>query len=196
MSFAADLRRHRARHAIPDSVPSVAVPAYTAPLAPLPAARRRAFLAHLRAELAEAFAPARRRRARKPPDPPLASAAAAFVGTACGTCRGECCSRGGEHAYFDADAITRQREAEPGLTPETVLARYTAALIGARYIGSCVFHGAAGCVLPREMRGEVCNSFLCSDLLAGLRRVTPGAPALLVARTGEAIRRVALHRGS
>ncbi len=196
MSFADDLRQHRKRHAVPDAVPTVPVPAYTARLAPLPAARRRAFLAHLRSELAEAFAPATRRRTPKPPEPELPPEAAALAGAACATCRGECCSRGGEHAYFDADAIRRQRAADPALTPETVLERYTAALVGLRYSGSCVFHGAAGCVLSREMRGDVCNSFLCSDLQAGLRRVAPGGPALLVARTGEEIRRVALHRGS
>ena len=195
MEFAASLDRHRRRHGIPASVPAVPLPAYApAPLAPLPASRKRAFMAHLRAELDDAFGPARPRRpAAAAPAP--SPAATAFIAAACATCRGACCANGGEHAYFDADAIRRQRAADPGLTRAALEARYAAALEGERHAGSCVFHGASGCVLGREMRGELCNSFLCSELQRGLARAGAG-PALLVACADAAIRRVRLHRGA
>ncbi|MGC8475706.1 MAG: hypothetical protein ACP5NP_05065 [Acetobacteraceae bacterium] len=197
MSFAESLDRHRRRHAIPASVPTIPLPAYApAPLAPLPAARKRAFMAHLRAELDEAFGPRRPRPRRAAGAPPSAPpSAGAFIAAACATCRGACCANGGEHAYFDVDAIRRQREARPELTRAALEASYAAALEGERHAGSCVFHGAAGCVLPREMRGDLCNSFLCSELQRGLDRAGAG-PALLVAATEQTIRRVRLHRGA
>ncbi len=195
MEFAASLDRHRRRHGIPTTVPTVPLPAYAAaPLAPLPSARKRAFMAHLRAELDEAFGPARPRRPAVPAATP-SPAAATFTAAACATCRGACCANGGEHAYFDADAIRRQRAADPGLTRAALEARYAAALEGERHAGSCVFHGARGCVLAREMRGELCNSFLCSELQRGLARAGAGS-ALLVACADAAIRRVRLHRGA
>jgi hypothetical protein len=196
MAFADHLDRHRRRHGIPAAVPAVPLPAYApAPLAPLPAARKRAFMAHLRAELDEAFGPARPRRTAAAAAAKPAAPAPDFVAAACATCRGACCANGGEHAYFDADAIRRQRAADPTLTRAALEARYAAALEGPRHAGSCVFHGARGCVLPRAMRGELCNRFLCSELQRGLARAG-GGPALLVACADAAIRRVTFHPGA
>ena len=31
---------------------------------------------------------------------------------------------------------------------------------------SCIFHGADGCALPRELRSDVCNNFECNGLLS------------------------------
>ena len=41
---------------------------------------------------------------------------------------------------------------------------YLGKLGGTTYRGSCIYHGAAGCELPREMRSDTCNGFYCADL--------------------------------
>ena len=38
--------------------------------------------------------------------------------------------------------------------------------VGSRtYRGSCLYHQADGCALPREMRSDLCNRFFCKALL-------------------------------
>ncbi|MDE2006209.1 MAG: hypothetical protein KGI51_06565 [Rhodospirillales bacterium] len=181
------IRAARRRHGLAESDPAHKLPAYRGRIGPLPAARRRAFMRHLAEEIADAFA----RPAHRPQETPLPAPEAARAGACCACCRGQCCAHGEEHAYLDADTIRRMRAAEPGLTRAAIVARYRAKLTGERYEGSCVFHGAAGCVLDRSMRGDLCNSFLCNDVKAALRH---SGPALLVARDEEAIRRIAVYR--
>jgi hypothetical protein len=61
------------------------------------------------------------------------------------------------------------------------VAAYVARVPAATVPGSCVFHGADGCGLPREMRSDTCNRYLCDGLVelrAELgRRAAAGAPA-------------------
>lgn len=183
----------RRRHGLAAAEPALVVPAYQGRPGLLPAARRRNFTRHLAQAIAEAFTEPATPPAR--PEPPISSRLGALAGAACACCRGHCCSRGGEHAYLDADTIRRLRRAEPGLGRAAILARYRSALGPESYEGSCVFHGPSGCRLDRALRSDLCNTFYCNELKRFLR----GDPAaasrvLLLAHDGEQTRRVSVYR--
>ena len=209
MSIAVAIRAARRRHGLGEDAPVLLVPAQRDRLAPLPAARRRAFTRHLSEAIAEAFAapapapaPAAEPHLRIPTAEPrstqdgIAAPLVPLVRAACACCRGQCCTRGGEHAYLDADTIRRLRRASPGIGAGAILARYRAALGGETYAGSCVFHGKAGCKLERALRTDLCNSFHCTPLAGFLRTHDAGPPprTLILAGDDEAIRRSAAHR--
>ena len=88
----------------------------------------------------------------------------AIVGHACATCRGECCSQGGDHAFLQPEVIARYMDAFPRQRPIEILATFMSYLPRKTYQGSCVYHGATGCGLPREMRASLCNDFQCKGL--------------------------------
>ena len=90
----------------------------------------------------------------------------ALLGQACATCRGHCCLTGGDHAYLDSRDIRRYWSTRPSATAASITRAYLAALPRRSYTGSCVFHGISGCTLPRPMRAEICNSFLCDGAQA------------------------------
>ena len=220
MTLAAAIRAARRRHGLAEDAPVLLVPANRGKLAPLPAARRRAFTRHLSEAIAEAFAtPAAEPRTTAAAEPRNAPAAqprnipaavphgthdgiaaplVPLVRAACACCRGQCCTRGGEHAYLDADTIRRLRRTAPGIGAGAILARYRAALDGETYAGSCVFHGKEGCKLDRALRTDLCNSFHCTPLAGFLRAHDAGPPArsLILAGDEEAIRRSAAHRAA
>ena len=204
MTLAAAIRAARRRHGLAEDAPVLLVPANRGKLAPLPAARRRAFTRHLSEAIAEAFAtPAAEPRTTPTAVPRgthdgIAAPLVPLVRAACACCRGQCCTRGGEHAYLDADTIRRLRRTAPGIGAGAILARYRAALDGETYAGSCVFHGKEGCKLDRALRTDLCNSFHCTPLAGFLRAHDAGPPArsLILAGDEEAIRRSAAHRAA
>lgn len=193
MSLPEALHAARRRHGLAGTDPALVLPAYQGRLGPLTAARRRAFTRHLSEAIAEAFAEPAAPPPR--PAPPIGPAQVALAGAACACCRGHCCSRGGEHAYLDADTIRRLRRAEPELGRGAILARYRAMLGPESYEGSCVFHGPAGCRLDRALRSDLCNTFYCTEIKRFLL-AHPDAPprTLLLAHDGTEARRVAVHR--
>ncbi len=195
MSLPEAIAAARRRHGLAETDPALVLPAYRGRCVPLPAKRRRAFNRHLSEAIAEAFAEPAAPPVR--PDPPITQALATLAGAACGCCRGQCCSRGGEHAYLDADTIRRLRRAEPGLGRAAILARYRAALGPESYEGSCVFHGPAGCRLDRTLRSDLCNTFYCTELKRFLR-AHPEAPArtLLLALDDGQTRRASVHHAA
>ncbi|MGH7041404.1 MAG: hypothetical protein ACREFY_04640 [Acetobacteraceae bacterium] len=195
MSLSEAIHAARRRHGLAGTDAALVLPAYQGRLAPLPRMRRRAFTRHLTEAIAEAVAAPATSPIR--PEPPIAPGLAALAGAACACCRGHCCSRGGEHAYLDADTIRRLRRAEPGLGRAAILARYRAALGPESYEGSCVFHGPSGCRLDRALRSDLCNTFYCNDLKRFLR-THPDAPphTLLLAHDGEQTRRTSVHRAA
>jgi hypothetical protein len=140
------------------------VPWYRGRLEPLPKDRRRAFTRYLRTTIRDALegVPGRPSRARRiTPSPRLEQAAVA----GCATCGGHCCSRGDVHAYLDDDSIRRVARAYPKLGARGLAALYLTRLPARSFTGSCVFHGESGCVLPRELRADLCNAFYCTGLL-------------------------------
>ncbi|HEU4631582.1 MAG TPA: hypothetical protein VFS08_17640 [Gemmatimonadaceae bacterium] len=187
---ARELRRQRVRAtsgrmaAPPDAYTIAIIPQFTGRLGRLPRRRRRFFRERLRELVEEAFAPEAAGAAggtgdvddRIPPRPEPSPEAAAVLGAACTRCRGHCCRRGDTHAYLSTATIRRYRAAHPEQGPAEVLAAYEAHLAGRSYRGSCVFHGAHGCTLPREMRSNVCNRFFCEGLRDFTDALVPGEP--------------------
>lgn len=140
------------------------IPEFRAPMEPLPGARRAAFTAHLAGITADGFAappatPLERLR-EEAPEP-------AVVNAACSACGGWCCQGGARsHAYLGPAAAARWREDHPARGPDAMIRDYLARLPALSVRGSCVYHGASGCVLPRRMRADLCNAFHCSGLKA------------------------------
>jgi len=181
--------RLRLNHPRPLAV--TVVPANTRRLAPLPAQRRRAFRAHLLEQIGEAARPGGRGPRREPisieaPPPRLAAG--------CATCRGHCCGRGGEHAFIDFATI-RRYTARTGISDAPAIARaFLRHLPALSYRGSCVYHTATGCSLPRAMRGDVCNRFYCGPLLEQWAALTRpgGSTTALAAADAQTLVRLAI----
>ena len=166
------------------------VPAYGGRIEPLSTARRRAFAAHLRKIITEAFAEPSPRVRASSSNAVLTEATQA----ACATCRGQCCSHGGEHAYLDEDTIRRVARARPELGAHSIAALYRARLARESFAGSCVFHGAQGCRLPRELRSDLCNEFYCNALKLFIREHGTTVPPRLriLAKSADGVQRSVL----
>jgi hypothetical protein len=120
-----------------------------------------------------------------PPDlsehvsPPVQDEGAAqLAGQVCALCQGGCCTKGGDSAYLSVDTIRRVMALHPQWRPRDVLSAYLDRLSAKTQTGSCINHTEQGCSLPREMRSDTCNHYLCAtqkDLHSRLE----DAPALL-----------------
>lgn len=88
-----------------------------------------------------------------------------LLGAICAVCQGFCCFYGGvRHAFLDADAMAAFRGRYPGTGDAEVAAAYLAFLPERHCEGSCVYHTANGCALPRDMRARICNAYECRGL--------------------------------
>ncbi len=168
--------RLRARGENPGAGPWTVVPANDAGPVPLAPTARADFRRHLRRVLAdlEATGPS-------PPEWGSVGGAgtpgtdeAAAIARACATCRGWCCRRGGTHAFLDARSLERVILRDPTSTTDDIEAAYLAHLGATHLEGGCVFQGPAGCRLPRDLRSDTCNDWLCPDLRAQRARWTEG----------------------
>jgi hypothetical protein len=195
------IRSALADRGLPPSTPMATLPTNDARLAPLPEGRRRTFRDHLNRLISEAAAARFTRDAEVPdsphptfPDLHASQAELAVLGNGCGVCLGKCCLGGGTHAYLDARSVHRFMEDRPELRPREILERYLETLPARTYEGSCVFHTTGGCALPREMRGNTCNTFFCDDLfrLRDTLRSSGSKRVLSAAFHGTELRRVAL----
>lgn len=85
---------------------------------------------------------------------------------ACAACGGRCCRLGATHtAFLTADTLRRVARSRPGETGRAQLLSLYLAHVGPTHAeGSCVFHGDAGCRLPRSLRSDTCNRWMCGDL--------------------------------
>lgn len=87
-----------------------------------------------------------------------------LVGRACNTCRGFCCSRGANHAYIGVKTVRRVLARNPSLDPDDMIEAYLGRVPDQVSANSCIFHGVAGCTLPRNWRSETCNRYLCDEV--------------------------------
>ena len=76
------------------------------------------------------------------------------------------CPQKGNNAFLDEQTIRRTMRTRPELDEEGVAEAYLRHVGDEIYDGSCVYHGASGCTLPRAMRSNVCNTWLCDGLNA------------------------------
>jgi hypothetical protein len=93
------------------------------------------------------------------PTPPLAA-------HLCGMCGGGCCVRGGDTAYLTPATVRRYMDRHPELAPAAVQVAYLSRVHDRTEAGSCIHHTARGCALPRDMRSDTCNQFMCTALSA------------------------------
>jgi len=200
----------RAEHGLPD-LPVILLPANSRNTTEFPEESRDAFLEKLRGTIAEAF----REAVRDNSAPMSAEAESArqdagwalpesipampdIIGASCGTCRGECCTAGGTHGFLHADSITRVRAqlTDDGETvsAESLEALYASHLPARHYRGSCVFHTTAGCNLPRALRSNLCNRYVCGGLAQLTRALVASqqTSAYVAAADSVHLRRVAL----
>ena len=176
--------------AAPDRFVPVPLPCQQRPLRPLPASRQALFREHIERVVREACA--------VQTEPDAADAADAHepdampderqraLWSACGVCRGSCCSQGREHAFLDIAAIRRYCTRHPQATADEICRDYLMRLEDPTFEGSCVYHREHGCALPRHLRSDTCNGFECTDLIE-LRRTwhTSGDALFLVALEGD-----------
>jgi hypothetical protein len=162
----------------------LAVPAYRGQLAPLPPERRAAFTRRLRSIIDAAF-DERVRLSQTMPAPPVSPAIRKTAEAACAACAGQCCSKGGDHAYLDDDTIRRVARGRPELTRRRIATLYLCHLSEETFAGSCVFHAETGCQLPRTLRADLCNVFYCNPLRRFLREHADAPPQVRIeARPG------------
>ena len=193
------------------ATPVTVVPANTRETVLLPDDTRQIFLDRLERTLARAFDDTAR-----PPDvatvdsaevaaaladvtTPITSPAllreAAILGRSCATCRGECCTAGGDHAFLREDSLRRMRAQHPDRTAAHHLQAYADLLPARHYRGSCVYHTTDGCALPRDMRANICNRYVCGGLtlLKRAMQAAGGATPVFVASADSVhLRRMAL----
>ncbi|HEY5315761.1 MAG TPA: hypothetical protein VIK18_24745 [Pirellulales bacterium] len=176
------LRRHGMVTAEAQENAYVAIlPAYSATIANLPEKRRR----RLRDRVLELIG----RTVSKSPAGPVPPAPAIvptagqqrMLGQACALCQGRCCQNGAEHAWLQVATIRRVLAERPELRPRHVLDEYLSYLPSKTYAGSCVYHTATGCALPRSLRSDTCNNYLCDGLSELLFDLRGSGPRVLVA---------------
>ena len=164
------LRRRRATRKLglrpEDAVKLTMLPGFSGRTRPVAKRRIAALRAHLEACLAEM--PGTPSAEGADPGP-----ATALESAICGMCRGACCVNGADHAYLKPGTLAAQLE--DGADPQPLIAAYLSHVPKRGYVGSCIYHGAEGCGLPREMRSTTCRRHFCTGL-HGLR-ATPAAPA-------------------
>ncbi len=152
----------------PVPVPVGVVPANTRETTRLPLRTRRVFLDRLarriRAVYGEPDSVTPADLATMDPAPSTQHATASILGRSCATCRGECCTAGGDHAFLREDSLARVRATDPSHNEQSLIATYTAHLPTRHYRGSCVYHTTVGCALPRTLRANICNRYLCGGL--------------------------------
>lgn len=189
----------------PPSFPLAVVPAYTAEITRLPRKRRSEFRAYLlwliRQVLAfpdsattATAANTNTNTNANAPDSARTPQVLAALGKGCACCKGSCCQGGAfSHAYLTTERIRRYMAAHPQRSPRQVLADYMGFIGDRTFDQSCVYHQADGCSLPRAMRADICNLFLCGGLLELEQKLSATAPrrAFIVA-ADHAIQRAAL----
>ena len=163
----------------PGSFRLTVVPAVTARLVNLPERRRRALRDRLNAllgQMAGSPMPPLTAEESAPSPMPRESRLQAVLGQACACCQGFCCEGGGDHAYLTVEILRRYQAAHPDQRPRDILAAYLER-IGQRTVeGSCIYHQADGCALPRSLRADLCNRHFCKALVEFQRDLPATGP--------------------
>lgn len=116
-----------------------------------------------------------------PPPPRVEADQSPLMDAACRLCRGECCLSGYEaHAHLGVEDIRRYRRRHPDATPAQIKADYLDRMPRERTLGGCYFQGEMGCTLPRRLRSELCNTFVCRAQKLLARAEEQGAEAMVI----------------
>ncbi len=148
----------------PEDLIVTVVPYQNEPLTLLPEGRNQAFVAHLGNIVKQAFA-IEPDEISQPNFSPNDEPEHPVISAACAICQGRCCRLGAKkNAFLLPQNIRHHRLRNADLTPDQILEVYIAALPDISVRDACVFQGSEGCTLPRDLRSDVCNSFLCRDV--------------------------------
>jgi hypothetical protein len=185
----------------PESPAVATVPATSKSVVKLPRRRKSQFRRQLASIVAESVKQSAASPAPSLPEEELPAAAQFGEETpamrdGCATCRGHCCRLGADrNAFLDALTLRRYMTAEPGQRPRDIIRAYVDRIPELSVAGSCVFHGAAGCTLPRRMRAAICNGYHCDGLkqIQGLLEDTRIRKILIVATTETDVVRWNVH---
>lgn len=173
----------------PERFMCAVVPALKRSVTRLPNKRRSALGNHLRGLIAEV----NKKRIGFPGNPPYESEQAVVpngslrplpvVAQACATCQGYCCVGGGDRAYLDVETVLRCLKKYPEFEATDMIAFFISYVEAYTYKDSCIYHGANGCSLPRDVRSSTCNGFECTGIRMLIERFTGLRPhrAFLVA---------------
>ena len=142
----------------------IELPGFDRPLRPVGAKRRRIFASFLEGLIAEVSRP----RAR--PEQPTKRPEATTFASACAACRGHCCSKGGNDAYLDENAVAQAWTRHPRLSKRSLMQLYIDAIPKRAFADSCIFHAEHGCSLPRSLRAPVSEAYLCGPLMRLMKR--------------------------
>ena len=143
----------------------VELPGFDWPLRAVGKKRRRIFAAFLEKLIGEVSCP----RGKPAVGPKLIPESTMFA-DACRTCRGHCCSKGGNDAYLDENAIRQAWARHPRLTKRGLMRLYLDAIPKKAFADSCIFHAEHGCSLPRRLRAPICDAYLCGPLMRLVKR--------------------------
>jgi hypothetical protein len=143
----------------------IELPGFDRPLRPVGPKRRKIFAAFLEGLIAEVSRPRGKR-----PDKPKQKPEATTFADACKACRGHCCSKGGNDAYLDENAIAQAWAQHPRLSKRGLMRLYLDAIPKTAFADSCIFHAANGCNLPRSLRAPVSEAYLCGPLMRLVKR--------------------------
>jgi len=114
-------------------------------------------------------------------------------GRLCGQCRGYCCAHGGQtHAFITRPQLLRWQLRESGRTLQGAVDWYMAQVPQRHTRRACIYQGPQGCVLPREDRADICNSYACDSLVQMHEELLDDREAAFVAVTpsgGALVRR-------
>ncbi len=155
----------------------VQVPTGIARSAPIPPERVAAYRQHLEDTVAKAAAIGSASEITTDinlqPQEALANTAAVFdakpaiarlSARLCATCRGGCCTLGGNVAYLSPLTLRKFMDANPELDEAGVVQAYLDRLGDHSQEGACINQTPSGCVLPVDMRSDTCNAFFCDEL--------------------------------
>lgn len=95
--------------------------------------------------------------------------------TLCYVCRGGCCAKGGEHAYLSVFTMRQYMDDHPEISADELLNTYLGYTANEAVIGGCINQSEKGCVLPRELRSDICNGYYCDNVKAWLNEQTTDA---------------------
>lgn len=174
-----ELGELRRMHFGSDEVPYDIFPTDERKTTPVPAHRVAALRAHLTVQFAAMVT-------EEPAPPPREAIDSELtdlpLGSICAKCRGFCCRVGDTHAYLDADTLARAVRVTG--SADHLVERYLNFVPKRTQTYSCIFHGVAGCALPRELRSDTCNDFLCPALtkLAKTWQAEPEKPYIAAFR--------------
>lgn len=183
---------------LPPGTRTAVLPAHGRPLVPLDPTRRTIFAELISGLMEDAAADPNGPTGDAPYPEGPSSPVDTLARSACASCRGLCCKHGEPHAFIAPATLRRYLKHHPEETPAQALEAYLSFIPPVSTAGSCIYHGVQGCALPRAMRSDVCNRFICDDLERLQKPVAEqGAvpPVLAVGFDGDRLVRISLIEG-